>query len=76
MATRAQVLDVAKQLATVGAQFVPGGPQALALGEKVIDIVEGLLDGSDEPQLTDGERAELRAATSSKAQATADRLEG
>jgi hypothetical protein len=76
MADRSQLIEIGKQLAGVAATFVPGGPAALALGEKVIGLVSDVLDQSDEPAMTDDERTTLRAAVSSKAQHTADRLEG
>lgn len=76
MADRSQLIAAGRQLAGVAALFIPGGAPALALGEKVIGLVGDVLGQSGEPPMTDEERTAFRAAVSSKAQDTADRLEG
>lgn len=73
-----EVAEQAIKLAKVAGTVLPGLSGGAAIAEKIIDIVDGLADKAPLTETQEELQAaarELRAVTSAKAQATANRLD-
>lgn len=77
-----KLLESILAAAKVAAAVIPGAQPvgaAIVVGEKLLGIIDDMSDGVDDPasqEQMQATRAELAAAVSAKAEATADRLDG